>query len=42
MVEKISERALDEALVEIEDLGDDAVIGLFLDSIKHSTRGIIR
>ncbi len=34
--------ALDEALLEIAALGDDAIIGLFLDSIKHSTRGIIR
>lgn len=34
--------ALDEAVAEIVALGDDDVIRLFLDSIKHSTRGIIR
>jgi UDP-N-acetylglucosamine acyltransferase len=34
--------SLDEAIEAIAELGDDAVISVFLDSLKSSTRGIIR
>lgn len=34
--------SLDEAIEAIAELGDDAVILVFLDSLKSSTRGIIR
>jgi acyl-[acyl carrier protein]--UDP-N-acetylglucosamine O-acyltransferase len=33
---------LDEAIEAIAELGDDAVITTLLDSLKTSTRGIIR
>jgi UDP-N-acetylglucosamine acyltransferase len=33
---------LDEAIVAITELGDDTVIAILLDSLKASTRGIIR
>jgi UDP-N-acetylglucosamine acyltransferase len=34
--------SLDEAIEAITELGDDAVITVLLDSLKSSTRGIIR